>query len=101
MTETDEAPDALDALVAELHDELAATEELAVSRDAAAWLGEAQAVAADLQGAPRGVVADRVPHVQRLLADAGDPDNQDVAAHVARAQVLADRIAERCGSASG
>ena len=97
MTDAPDTDDSLDALVAALHDELAATEELPVSREAAAWLGEAQAVAADLRDAPESVVADRVGHVQRLLADAGDPDNEAVAERVARAQDIADRVAERAG----
>lgn len=96
MTEED-PPDSLDALVAALHDELAATEELPVAREASAWLGEAQAVAADLRDAPESVVADRVGHVQRLLRDAGDPDNEAVAERVTRARELADRVAERTG----
>lgn len=61
-----------------LHEHLAATEELPVDPAAARWIGEAQAVAADLAGdedVSRGVVADRVGHVRDLLERMGDPGN--------------------------
>jgi hypothetical protein len=81
--------------LAALHEELAATEELPVSREASAWLGEAQAVAGDLQDAPDEVVAERSGHVRRLLGEAGDPGNEAVAEHLERARELAERVAER------
>jgi hypothetical protein len=84
-----------DDTLAALHEELAATEELPVSREASAWLGEAQAVAGDLQDAPDEVVAERIGHVRRLLAEAGDPGNEAVAEHLERARELADRVAQR------
>lgn len=80
-------------LLESLHRELAATEELPVSREASAWLGEAQAVAGDLREAPEPVVAERIRHVQRLLAEAGDPGNEAVAEHLQRARELAEEIA--------
>jgi len=62
-----------------LHDHLAATEELPVDPAAARWIGEAQAVAADLAGdetVSREVVARRVGRVRDLLERMGDPEHE-------------------------
>lgn len=80
-------------LLESLHRELAATEELPVSREASAWLGEAQAVAGDLLDAPEPVVAERIGHVRHLLAEAGDPGNEVVAERLGRARELAEEVA--------
>ncbi len=80
-------------LLESLHRELAATEELPVSREASAWLGEAQAVAGDLLDAPEPVVAERITHVRQLLREAGDPGNEAVAEHLNRARDLAEEVA--------
>jgi len=81
------------ALLDSLHRELAATEELPTAREASAWLGEAQAVAADLREAPEPVVAERIGHVRQLLEAAGDPGNEAVAEHLERARELAAAVA--------
>jgi len=80
-------------LLESLHRELAATEELPVSREASAWLGEAQAVARGLLDAPEPVVAERIGHVRHLLGEAGDPGNEAVAEHLERARDLAAEVA--------
>lgn len=55
-------------LLERLRDQIAATEELPIAREANAWLGEAQAVAADAaRGGSPAVIADRVRQVRKLL----------------------------------
>jgi hypothetical protein len=91
-------PSLLDALASTLR----ATEELPVAPSASVWLGEAHAVAADLAGddvAP-SVVHERVGHVHRLLTNAGDVENEAVAAHVADAIALTETILARTGDAT-
>jgi hypothetical protein len=69
----------LPALLADLHHHLAATGELPVERAANRWLGEAEAVAADLAASPPddATVARRVGKVDDLLSNVestGDPE---------------------------
>lgn len=91
--------DADDDLIVVLHDELAATAERPVDASANRWLGEAEAVAADLVDADvePSVRRERVGHVRDLLAqvdDTGDPEADD---HVARARRLAGEILDADG----
>lgn len=101
----DDADPDLATLLADLEGHLAATEELPVDPAAGRWIGEAQAVAADLtRGDPpsRAVVARRVGHVRDLLAAMGDPGNDRTRERVAAARSVADRIQARIdGDGSG
>lgn len=80
--------------VERLHDHLAATAELPVERDASRWIGEAEAVAADLVDAPAddAVVAERVGHVRDLLTHVEATGHPGADAHVAEARRLARAI---------
>lgn len=77
--------------VAALHDHLAATAELPVDREASLWLGEAEAVAADLRGASADpeTVRERVGHVVDLLTRVEGTDHPAADEHVAAARELA------------
>jgi hypothetical protein len=80
-----------------LHDHLAATAERPVERDASRWLGEAEAVAADLAVAdlPPDVVHERLEHVQSLLAHVDETGDSEADEHVAAAKALtADLLAD-------
>lgn len=65
--------------IAALHAHLSLTAERPVATEASRWLGEAEAIVADLdrnQPLERQVMTERLDHVQGLLAevqDAGDP----------------------------
>ena len=95
---TDDPADdrSLDDLLAALASELRATEELPVAPSASVWLGEAHAVAEDLDPElDRSVVHERVGHVRRLLESADGLDNEAAAERVATARSLAVAIHER------
>lgn len=82
------------AAVVELHDHLAATAERPIERTASRWIGEAEAIAADLVDAPNdpALVRDRVGHIESLLAEVEDTEDEVAAEHVAAAARLADRL---------
>jgi len=84
-------------LVDELHDELRATEELPVDRTAGRWIGEAQAVAADVaEGDPsEPVIRERVGHVRRLLSEVEDAGDEAATERVERARDLVEEILQR------
>lgn len=84
-------------LLDELHDELRATEELPVDRTAGRWIGEAQAVTADVaEGDPsKSVVRERVGHVRRLLSEVEDAGDEAATERVERARELAAEILDR------
>ena len=90
-------PDAgedVEATLRRLHDHLAATAERPVETGASRWLGEAEAVAADVAGgdAPPSVIETRVGQVRDLLAhvdSTGDPEADE---HVETARELAESI---------
>jgi len=65
--------------VAAIHDDLAATAELPVDPRASAWLGEAEAVAADLRddSLPPDVLHERLSHVLDLLDAVDGTDNPE------------------------
>ncbi|WP_117592141.1 hypothetical protein [Haloprofundus halophilus] len=90
----------LDALLDELHAELEATAELPIAPRANAWLGEAEAVAADLAegDVDDDVVSRRTAHVERLLDSVGETENADADARVATARALVERIEKRVES---
>jgi len=85
---TDDLPDDVDERVRAVHEHLRATEELAVDPRASAWLGEADAVAADLVGAdlPPAVVRERLSHVVDLLDAVDGTDNAEADEHVRAAR---------------
>lgn len=77
-----------------LHDHLAATAERPVERTASRWLGEAEAVAADVAHgeASDEAVEKRVRQVRDLLSNVdttGDPEADE---HVQQAQALAGEL---------
>ena len=65
--------------VAAVHDALAATAELPVDPGASAWLGEAEAVVADLRddSLPPAVLHERLSHVRDLLDAVDGTDNPE------------------------
>ncbi|WP_121823477.1 hypothetical protein [Halostella salina] len=83
-----------DRRLAALHDALAATAELPVERNAARWIGEAEAVAADLAESdlPVSTVEERVGHVRDLLAEVDGSGHPEADDRIQRARELADRI---------
>ena len=84
------------AVVVDLHDHLAATAERPIERTASRWIGEAEAIAADLVDAPSdpALIRDRVGHIASLLAEVEDTEDEIAAEHVAAAARLADRLLE-------
>jgi hypothetical protein len=80
----------------ELYERLAATAELPVDRTASRWLGEAEAVAADVRDVDDpAVVADRAGTVADLLAEIGATGHPEADEHVRQARELAARLSER------
>jgi hypothetical protein len=97
------APDGGDAEVAPataLHDHLVATETLPVEREAGWYLGEAQALSADLAAGDlaESVAGERAAEIRELLAEIDGTGDGEADDHVAAARELAARIAERSGS---
>jgi len=94
MVEPSENDDARRQAVVELHEHLAATAELPIERTANRWIGEAEAVAADLVEAPNDadLIRKRATHIVSLLDEVGDIDNPVANKHVAAAARLADRL---------
>lgn len=89
MTDTQ----SLDTLLADLHEELRATETLPVERRASQWLGEAQAVAADAaSGVPESVVETRIEQVGHLLENVEETGNEEADAHVQQAHTILGEI---------
>lgn len=84
------------AAVVELHDHLAATAERPIERTASRWIGEAEAIAADLVDAPNdpALVRERAGHIASLLAEVENIEDEVAAEHVAAAARLADRLVE-------
>lgn len=80
--------------VNDLHDHLAATAELPIERTANRWIGEAEAVAADLVEAPNDpeLVRKRATHIAALLDEVEDTDDSAANEHVAAAARLADQL---------
>jgi regulator of protease activity HflC (stomatin/prohibitin superfamily) len=89
--DADDADDADD--LAALHDNLASTAELPVERSASRWLGEAEALAADLRESdlPDDVVADRLATIEKLLRQVEETGDQRADEHVAAAR---ERLAD-------
>ena len=79
----------------ELYECLAATGELPVDRTASRWLGEAEAVAADVRDVDDPtVVADRAGTVAELLAEIETTGHPEADEYVRRARELAAELSE-------
>lgn len=86
-----------EALLGDLHDHLRATGELPVERRASQWLGEAEAVVADVAGAdaPDEARRQRVRQARELLGNVETTGSPEADEHVAAARDLADRLLDR------
>ncbi|WP_259519587.1 hypothetical protein [Halanaeroarchaeum sp. HSR-CO] len=80
--------------VIDLHDHLAATAELPIERAASRWIGEAEAIAADLVEAPNDpeLIRKRATHIAVLLDEVEDIEDSTVNEHVGDAARLADQL---------
>jgi hypothetical protein len=80
--------------VATLYDHLAATDSPPIAPRANQWLGEAEAVVADLHhnDATSAVVRDRAAHVVHLLENVDDTGSDDADDHVTAALALAREL---------
>jgi len=83
-----------DRLLADLVAELEATAELPVERSAARWIGEAEAVAADIaRGDPdTETVERRVGHVRELLGHVETSGHPEADEHVETADAIAGEL---------
>jgi hypothetical protein len=86
--------------VERVHDHLAATQERPVERTASRWIGEAEAVAADLVhgDVTRAVVRKRLGHVQELLANVSTTADETADEHVVEAKRLVDELLDELES---
>jgi hypothetical protein len=84
-----------EARVTRIHEELVATEERPIEREAARWIGEAQAVAGDAATGdlPEEVVRERVGHVAELLSHVDGTGDETADERVDRAAALAEAVA--------
>jgi len=91
---TDDKADRSD-IIFELHEELAATAERPVERTASRYIGEAEAIAADLINAPTDpeLVRDRATHIISLLENAKETGDQAATERVETARTLATKLA--------
>lgn len=89
----------LDDRLRSLHTHLAATAELPVEPKAARWLGEAEAVAADVAAgdAPASAIRTRVRQVRDLLSHVDETGHPDADEHVAAAREQAVAIQDALG----
>lgn len=92
--------DATAERVAALYDHLAATDSLPIAPRANQWLGEAEAVAADLHhnDASAAVVRERASHVVHLLESVDETGSEEADGHVTAALELARGLADEAGS---
>ena len=83
-----------DERLSTLHAHLEATAERPVERDAARWLGEAEAVAADVADgdAPERAVETRLEQVRDLLAHVDTTGDDEADRHLQAARDLLDRL---------
>jgi hypothetical protein len=86
--------------VERVHDHLAATRERPVERVASRWIGEAEAVVADLVDGDvtRAVVRTRLGHVQELLANVSTTADETADEHVLEAKRLVDELLDELES---
>ncbi|WP_254543500.1 hypothetical protein [Halomarina pelagica] len=87
-------------LLERLHAHLEATADLPLDRTANRWLGEAEAVAADVArgDAPEAAVERRLDQVRTLLSHVEGTGHPEGDAHVEAARALLDERDERDGS---
>ncbi|WP_336344976.1 hypothetical protein [Halalkalicoccus ordinarius] len=90
MDQQDEEPA---ALADELHAELEATEELPIDHRANRWLGEAQAVAAEIREAPAETRREGARQVIELLESIEETGSEEADERIERALSLAERLA--------
>lgn len=104
MADDDEGPTPTDPsrmdvpeLKAALFRRLEATEQLPLDPTTNRWLGEAQAVAADIatQDVSEAVAIDRAATVVELLESVGDVEDSEASDHVAASLGLARELADR------
>ncbi|MFC7155441.1 hypothetical protein ACFQPA_08230 [Halomarina halobia] len=86
-------------LLERLHARLEATADLPLDRTANRWLGEAEAVAADVArgDAPEAAVERRLDQVRTLLSHVEGTGHPEGDAHVEAARALLDELDERDG----
>ncbi|WP_101295499.1 hypothetical protein [Halegenticoccus soli] len=86
-------------LLADLHAHLEATAELPIRREANLWLGEAEAVAADVAGgdASEETVRARVEQIRTLLERIDETENAAADERVEAALELAAAVENRLG----
>lgn len=97
MNDENESGDGINAsgLAAELHRELAATEDLPIERTANRWIGEAQAVAREVRDvSSEEVRREGARDVVRLLSEVDGTENERADERVERARELAERLAQ-------
>ncbi|ELZ16779.1 hypothetical protein C477_14238 [Haloterrigena salina JCM 13891] len=84
----------------ELHRHLEATAELPIDRTANRWLGEAEAVAADVATSDldRTTVLERVEKIQHLLAEVDETGHEGADDHLEAAMEVCTEILEDDGS---
>ena len=87
----------VDDLLASLHDHLEATEDRPLSEEANRWLGEAQAIAADVDEAALDpeTTRERVEEILELLDEVDGTGDEEADKHVAAANRAAERVLER------
>ena len=89
----------LEAAVRDVHDHLAATEEVPLEREATRWVAEAQAVAGDLRAVDdEAVIRERMGHVRDLLSNVDSTGDPAADEHVAAARETAAELSEESAS---
>lgn len=81
-------------LIKSLHGHLKATEEMAIRTEANRWLGEAQAIAADLaeEELPEQAVEKRVDQVRELLSNIEETDNTEADERIQASLEVVEKI---------
>jgi hypothetical protein len=81
-------------LLAELREELTATEELPVDRTASRWIGEAEALAKDIETADMSaeVTMNRLSQIEDLLENVDTTENAAADQHLTAAKELLDTM---------
>ncbi|AGN02808.1 hypothetical protein L593_14345 [Salinarchaeum sp. Harcht-Bsk1] len=87
----------LDESLEAIHEHLAATQELPVERTPSRWIGEAEAVAADLATADLDapVVRERLGHVRSLLSEVETTGDDAADDHLSRARSVTETAIDR------
>ncbi len=87
----------LDDLLASLHDHLEATEDRPLTDEANRWLGEAQAIAADVDEADLDgdTTRERVDEILDLLDEVDGTGDDEADKHVDAARRAAKRVLDR------